>query len=161
MKPVARALALATQLGITMGFMTVGSVLGGLLVGTWVDREFGTRPLAALLFVLMGILAGLLGTVNLAQSTRQQLDTAATRQIELRVAFSARDLGRALLLVVALVVVTLLPVGLGLYLGLLLDRAIGISPVGTICLAAVGITVALVGVFHITRRAARRSGSQP
>jgi F0F1-type ATP synthase assembly protein I len=159
MKQVARALALATQLGVTMGLMTVGTVLAGLFLGTWVDRQFGTRPLATLLFVLMGTLAGLLGTVNLARSTMQQLNTAASQQVEARTAFSARALGRAIVLVVALIVVTLAPVGLGLYFGLQLDRATHSSPTYTIVLATVGIITALVGVFLVTVRAARRSVS--
>jgi ATP synthase protein I len=159
MKQVARALALATQLGVTMGLMTVGTVLAGLFLGTWVDRHFGTRPLATLLFVLMGMLAGLLGTINLAQSTMRQLNAAASQQVDARTAFSARALGRALFLVAALIAVTLAPVGLALYLGLQLDRAANSSPTYTIILAAVGVIVALVGVFLVTARAARRSVS--
>ncbi|MDI7276257.1 MAG: AtpZ/AtpI family protein, partial [Anaerolineae bacterium] len=132
MRNLLQPLALATQLGVTMGLMTVITVLAGLFIGSWVDRQLGTRPLATLLFLLLGIVAGLLGNVNLAQSTARQLNAAAAQRVQPRVAFSARDLGRALLLVIELVLVTLLPVGLGLWIGVQADRAAGTGPLFTI-----------------------------
>ncbi len=155
---VLQPLALATQLGVTMGLMTVITVLAGLLLGSWVDRQLGTRPLATLLFVILSIVAGLLGTVNLAQSTARQLNATAARRVQPRVAFSARDLGRALLLVIELVLVTLVPVGLGLWVGLQLDQAAGTGPVLTIAVAGLALICALLGVYLVTVRAGRRAG---
>jgi F0F1-type ATP synthase assembly protein I len=152
---ILQPLALATQLGVTMGLLTVFTALGGLLLGLWADRQMGTRPLAAILFVLAGVVAGLLGTVNLARSALRTLDAAAARKVQPRTSFSAADLGRALLLVVELSVVTLLPVGLGLWFGLRLDRAMDARPAFTIALAAVGLAIAVAGVFWVSLRAAK------
>jgi F0F1-type ATP synthase assembly protein I len=74
------------------------------------------------------------------------------------VAFSARDLGRALLLVIQLVLVTLVPVGLGLWVGLQLDQAAGTRPVLTIAVAGLALICALLGVYLVSVRAGRRAG---
>jgi len=158
MRGMIRPLALASQLGVTMGLLTVATVLASLLLGSWVDRQLGTRPLVTLIFVLIGVLVGMLGTINLAQSTLRELNSAAARRQAPRAAFSARDLGRALLLVAQLALVTLVPIGLGLALGIWLDRTAGARPAFTIVLALVGATVSLVAVFFVTGRASRRAG---
>lgn len=151
-------LALATQLGVTMGVMTVFTVLASLYLGSWVDRQFGTRPLATLLFILLGVLAGFLGTINLAQSTVRQINTAAAQEVRVRTAFLARDLGRALLLVLELALVTLVPNGLALWLGLWLDRATGSGPLFIILMTIISLIGALFAVFLIARGATRRAG---
>ncbi len=153
---ILRSLALATELGVTMGVMTVATVLAGLFLGSWLDRQLGTRPLATLLFILLGVLAGSLGTVNLARSTIRRLNSAAAEQVRARTAYRVHDLGRAMLLVLELSLVTLAPVGLALWLGLLLDRATGARPLFTVLLATVSTIGALVGVLVISMRAARR-----
>ena len=158
MKDTLRPLALATQLGVAMGLMTVCSVLLGLFMGSWVDGQLGTRPVATLLFILLGILAGSLGTINLARSTLRQLNAAAASRGVPRTAFSAADLGRALVLVAELIVMTLVPVGLALALGILLDRSLGTRPVVTIILATLSVILALFGVYVLATRAARRAG---
>jgi len=161
MRNLLRPLALASQLGVTMGLMAVATVLAGLFLGTWVDRQLGTRPMVTVTFVLVGVIIGLLGTINLAQSTLRELNSAAAHQIEPRTAFSARDLGRAFLLVLQLALVTLVPIGLGLALGLWLDRATGARPVFTVVLAVLGATTSLTAVFLVTGRASRRAGPNP
>lgn len=158
MRNILRPLVLASQLGVTMGLMTVATVLASLYLGAWVDRQLGTRPAATLIFVLAGVLAGLLGTINLAQSTVRDLNAAAAQNLQPRVAFSTRDLGRALLLVAQLALVTLVPIGLGLWLGLELDQVLGSRPIFTIVLVVVSATIALAAVFFVTRRAGRRAG---
>jgi F0F1-type ATP synthase assembly protein I len=159
MKGTLWPLALATQLGVTMGLMTVITVLAGLFLGSWVDRRFGTRPAATLLFILMAVLAGFLGTINLAQSTTRRINAAATQQVRARTAFLARDLSRAVVLVIELALVTLVPIGFALWLGLRVDRAVGSSPLFTIALSVVSIIAALVAVFLVARGAARRARS--
>lgn len=155
---ILRSLALATELGVTMGVMTIATVLAGLFFGIWLDRQLGTRPLATLLFICLGVLAGSLGTVNLAQSTVRRLNAATGRQEQARSAFRMRDLGRALLLVLEVALLTLVPVGLALWLGLTLDRAAGTRPIFTIALTAVSTIGALLGVYVVSARAARRRG---
>jgi len=141
-----------------MGLMTVATSLAGLYLGSWVDRHLNTRPLGTLIFVLASVLVGLLGTVHLAQSTVREVNAAAARNEQPRAAFSARDLGRALFLVVQLSLVTLIPIGLGLLLGLRLDEALGSRPVFIIVLLVVGSILSIAGVFLVTRRAGRRAG---
>lgn len=158
MKNLYRPLALATELGMTMGLMTVSTVLAGLFLGLWLDSQLGTRPLATLLFIGAGTVAGLLGTINLARSATRQIDAAVAQHGEARTAFTTRDLGRALLLVLQLIVATLVPVGAGLVVGFWLDRTLGSRPIFTIALAVMSIIGALVGVYFITARAARRAG---
>jgi len=158
MRGIIRPLALASQLGVTMGLLTVATVLASLFLGSWVDRQLGTRPLVTLVFVLVGVLVGMLGTINLAQATLRELNSASARNETPRAAFSVRDLGRALLLVAQLALVTLIPIGLGLALGLWLDQATGSRPVFTIALALVSATASLVAVFFVTGRASRRAG---
>ncbi len=157
MKTILRPLALATELGVTMGLMTVAAIVVGLFLGSWLDRQLGTRPIATLLFILIGVLVGTLGMINLALSATRELNAAAARQVAPRAAFRANDLGRALVLVLVLGLVTLVPVGLGLWLGLLLDRALGSRPVFTILLVLVSVIGSLLGVIILSRHAARRA----
>ena len=154
-------LVLATQLGVTMGLMTVVTVLAGLFLGSWVDRQLGTRPVAALLFISMAVVVGFLGTINLAQSTTRRINsTSAQPQVRIRTAFLARDLGRAMLLVGELALVTLVPIGFALWLGLRLDRALGTGSLFTIALSVLSLAGALVAAFLIARRSGRaRSAS--
>lgn len=155
MKGMRRPLVLATELGVTMGLMTVVTVLVGLFLGSWLDRQLGTRPIATLVFILLGVLSGFLGTLNLARSAARELNAAAAARVEPRRAFSGRALGRALLLVLQLVLVTLVPVMLSLWLGHLLDRTLGRTPLFTIVLAMVSVIGSLLGVYFITVRATR------
>jgi len=157
MKNMLRPLALATQLGMTMGVMTVSTVLIGLFLGSWLDRQLGTRPAATLLFILLGVLAGSLGTINLAQATLRQLNAAAADNTQPRTPFSTRDLGRAIGLVLELSLATLVPVGLGLALGLWLDRTLGTRPAFTISVSAVCVIVALLATYLIVMRTTQRT----
>ena len=52
-----RAAALAAE----FGFLVVGSMLGGVLVGLYLDRQMHTPPL----FFLLGLLTGLLFSIYL------------------------------------------------------------------------------------------------
>lgn len=158
MRGIIRPLALASQLGVTMGLLTVTTVLAGLFLGSWADRQLGTRPLMTLAFLLVGILVGVLGTINLAYSSLRELDSAAARNEEPRRVFSMRDLGQALLLVAQLALVTLIPVGLGLGLGTWLDRVAGAQPLFTIALTLISAAASLAAVLSVTRRASRRAG---
>jgi|SRR3954451_20432451 len=52
-----RAAALAAQ----FGFSVVGSLVGGVAVGLFLDRQFGTAPL----FFLLGLFGGLVSSIYL------------------------------------------------------------------------------------------------
>ena len=158
---VLRPLALATQLGVTMGLLTVVTAVGGLFLGLWLDSQLGTRPLATLILVLLGVLVGLLGTVNLARSAQRTLDAATAAQVRPRTSFTARDLGRALLLIVELAAVTLVPVGIALWLGRTLASAAGGVPALTVVLAVLGALIALAGVYLVSRQAWGMNSREP
>ena len=52
-----RAAALAAQ----FGFSVVGSLVGGVVIGRFLDQQFGTHPL----FFLLGLLGGLVSSIYL------------------------------------------------------------------------------------------------
>jgi len=155
MKTILRPLALATELGVTMGLMTVAAILVGLFLGSWLDRQLGTRPIATLLFILMGVLIGTLGMINLALSATRELNAAAVQQVAARRAFRWNDLGRALVLVLKLGLVTLVPIAVSLWLGPRLDRTLETQPAFTIVLLVLSVIGSLLGVVVISRRAIR------
>ncbi|MGQ9683422.1 MAG: AtpZ/AtpI family protein [Anaerolineae bacterium] len=158
---ILQPLALATQLGVTMGLLTVITAVGGLFLGLWIDRRLGTRPLATLILVLLGVLIGLLGTVNLARSAQRTLDAATAARVRPRTSFTARDLGRALLLIVELAAVTLVPIGITLWLGRILVPAAGGVPALTVVLAVLGALIALAGVYLVSRQAWGMNSREP
>jgi len=158
MKNVLRPLALATELGITMGLITVATVLAGLFLGSWVDRQLGTRPLATLLFILVGVAAGWLGSINLAISTIRRLNAAGPQSASLRSALVLRDLGRVSTLVVGMLLMTFLLLGAALFLGSWLDRALGSRPVFMVALLVLAVVASLVGDYWFARRVARSAG---
>ncbi|MEE9583964.1 MAG: AtpZ/AtpI family protein [Candidatus Brocadiales bacterium] len=43
-----------------LGFFMVGSIVGGYLVGSYLDSYLGTSPYLLLVFLLLGIMAGFL-----------------------------------------------------------------------------------------------------
>lgn len=43
---------------MSLGFFMVGSIVGGYLVGSYLDSRFGTAPKLMLVFSLMGIAVG-------------------------------------------------------------------------------------------------------
>jgi len=70
-KDIFRSLTLATQ----VGGMVVGSILGCLFLGLWIDNKLHTRPGATLLFLAVGTLVAIVGTYRLARSfIEQQLE---------------------------------------------------------------------------------------
>ncbi len=62
------SLALITQLGLTV----VLSILVGVVLGRWVDTQFGTGPWATLALSLIGILAGSAGVYRLVVTSIDQ-----------------------------------------------------------------------------------------
>lgn len=48
-------LTLVTQLGLVV----VGTILAGLVIGYFIDKKFGTSPVFTVVFIVVGIAAGL------------------------------------------------------------------------------------------------------
>lgn len=69
-------LALISQLGFTM----VGSILLGLLVGLWIDHQFGTGPWATLGLTLLGVIVGSVGVYRLISDSVEQTTEARQRK---------------------------------------------------------------------------------
>ena len=51
------AVGLAVRLGLTMG----GSVIAGVLLGFWLDRQAGTEPWLLILLTVAGVVGGFIG----------------------------------------------------------------------------------------------------
>ena len=61
---------------VTLGSTIVGSIVGGLLLGLWLDSVAGTSPL----FLLLGLLFGIMGAgAALISSGRSSSDERVTR----------------------------------------------------------------------------------
>lgn len=153
---ILRPLILATELGTTMGFVTVCTIGTGLIAGIWLDRFLDTRPLATLLCLLLSMLAGLLGMVDLAQSSARRVGIAGVRLQALWFAFSLRDLTHALSLVSLIVVATLGAVAGSLLLGLWLDRALSCRPIFTVLSVTLGTLSAMAAAAMVARSILRR-----
>jgi F0F1-type ATP synthase assembly protein I len=154
MKRLGQIVGLATELGMAMGLTAASLVVLGLLAGRWIDERLGTSPVASLLLIVAGAIAGQLAIYRLAlRSTRRLSSTgeqkALTQGVLANETLSA--LGFALRLLVLMVAPTL--VGLGL--GLLLATRLGTSGLPVPILALFGFAVGLYGAFRLAR--ARRS----
>jgi ATP synthase protein I len=55
----------------SIGFQLVFAVFIGLAIGVWLDSKFGTFPYLALVFMIMGVIAGFL---NYYRFVRRQQD---------------------------------------------------------------------------------------
>jgi ATP synthase protein I len=67
-RDVFSSLTLATQ----VGGMVVVSTLGCLFLGLWIDSKLHTRPLATLIFIVLGTLVAIAGIYRLARSFIEQ-----------------------------------------------------------------------------------------
>lgn len=61
-------LALISQLGVTM----VGSILLGVVLGLFIDRQFGTAPWGILGFTVLGVIVGGVGVYRMISDSVQQ-----------------------------------------------------------------------------------------
>ena len=66
MKRFSQIIGAATELGLTMGLMAAGLIVAGLSLGRWLDSRLGTNPLATLLLLVAGAIAGQIAIYRLA-----------------------------------------------------------------------------------------------
>jgi F0F1-type ATP synthase assembly protein I len=66
------ALALIGQLG----FIMVACILGGFLVGMYLDRQLGTSPLVTILALLAGVAGGMVAVYRLVVKSIDRQDRA-------------------------------------------------------------------------------------
>lgn len=145
MKRLGHQVQLATELGLTMGLMAAGWTVLGLWLGIKLDARLGTQPIATLLLLLAGAAAGQLSLIRLVARARPQLSADAPH------AFSAAEGLRTLRMAVLLLMLLIVPITVGLLLGVWLDDQLGTRPVLTLVLALAGMLVGLFGVLRIAR----------
>jgi len=147
MKRPSRDLQLATELGVTMGLMAAGLTMLGLWLGIQVDARLGTRPIATLVLLLGGAVAGQLSLFRLAGRARRTLESDATHVLSRRDALQA---ARTALVLLALLIA---PPLTGLLVGVWLDARIGTQAVLTLVLSVGGLGVGRSGCSGRSRGA--------
>ncbi len=146
---VAQALARATQLGLTIGLITVVSSLGGMFLGLWVDGQLQTRPWGALLLTIVGVLAGSVSTYRLAFSIVERAQLVP--EGEQPAVLTLKDVQRTLWLAARIWSVLSGSIFLSLLVGWWLDSWLGIRPCLTVILLFLGLGGGSVGVYLLTR----------
>lgn len=67
------------QRAMGLGFFMVGSVVGGYLVGNYLDSRFGTAPRLMLTFLFLGIASGFLEFYRVAKKLQEEEEKARKR----------------------------------------------------------------------------------
>ncbi len=145
MKRLGHDLQLATELGLSMGLMAAGWTLLGLWLGIRLDDRLGTQPIATLLLLLAGVAAGQLSMLRVVARARQRLGTDAKHVM------SASDAVRVLRTAIAILLLLVVPVPLGLVLGVWLDARLGTRLVFTLLLSMGCLGAGLYGAVRIAR----------
>lgn len=143
MKRWGHLVGVATELGITMGLIAAALVFLGLVVGRWVDAKLGLGSLATILFLLAGAAAGQIAIYRLARRAARLLSVDAQHAVTPRQAVSTLGLAFRALALIAL------PVLLGLFLGVWLDRLLQTRILLTLLLALSGLIAGLVGTVRL------------
>ena len=66
----------ALQRAIGLGFFMVGSIVGGYLVGSYLDSRFGTAPWLMLVLLFMGIISGFLEFYRVTKKIQEESNKA-------------------------------------------------------------------------------------
>ena len=148
MKRLGRTIGLASELGLAMGLTASGFVVVGLLLGRWVDARLGTRPVATLVSLVAGAIIGQIAIYRLAMRSTRRLSTLGDG--DETVARISTSFGKA----AQVLGLMLLPVVVGLGLGLVADALLGTGARLTVALPILG---SVVGLF-LSVRAARKGG---
>jgi len=154
---ILQALARATQLGLSMGLITVFTSLGGLFLGLWVDGKLGTRPWATLVLTVVGVLAGSVSTYRMAHAivARAELVTEGEQPTVLTLKDVRSTLGLAARIWFTLAGSILL----SLLVGWWIDTQLGIRPCLTVILTFVGLGGGSVGVYLLARGKGNKEGT--
>jgi hypothetical protein len=148
MKRLGPIVGAATELGLTMGLTAAGLVAAGLMLGRWLDRLWGTSPVASILCLVGGAVAGQVALYRLARSSATRLAEPQRRLSLGRDGLSAAGLALGVL---ALLV---LPGLAGLGIGLLAGGPGWLTP----ALVIIGFGLGLVGILVLLRRRAAPAG---
>ncbi len=143
MKRLGHLLGVATELGITRGLIAAALVLLGLWVGRWLDSRLGISPVATILFLLAGAVAGQLAIYRLAKRSAKLLSADTEHALTARQAAGALGMALRMLALIAL------PVLFGLLLGVWLDQLLQTRVLLTLLLALGGFVAGLVGTVRL------------
>ncbi|MBN1402741.1 MAG: AtpZ/AtpI family protein [Anaerolineae bacterium] len=145
MKRLGQIVGLATELGMGMGLTAASLVILGLVAGRWLDDRLGTDPVASILLILAGAIAGQLAIYRLAMRSSRALSSEGRHGAIAQETLSA--LGFALRLLGLMVAPTLI----GLGAGLALDARLATGGLALLILALSGFGVGLYGAFRLVR----------
>jgi F0F1-type ATP synthase assembly protein I len=145
MKRLGQIIGVATELGMGMGLTAASLVILGLVAGRWIDARLGTSPVASILLILAGAIAGQLAIYRLALRSTAHLSVDGQPRALARETLSA--LGFALRLLGVMVA----PILLGLGLGLALDARLGTTGLALLILALSGFGLGLYGALRLVR----------
>jgi len=62
--------------GIAIAFEFTGSIVGGAILGWWIDRWLGTEPWLMLLWLALGLIAGFRGVIRAVQRADRAAEAA-------------------------------------------------------------------------------------
>ncbi len=143
MKRTGHLIGMATELGITMGLIGAALVLLGLWAGRWLDAKLSTGPLATVLFLLAGAVAGQLAVFRLAKRSARMLAADSKHALTARQAAGTLSMAFRALALIAL------PVLAGLLLGVWLDSLLQTRILMTLLLTLGSFMAGLVGTVRL------------
>lgn len=143
MKRWGHILGPATELGATMGLASAGLVVGGLLLGRWLDARLGTRPWATFFLLVIGAVLGQVAIYRLAIASIQSLSGDTSDALNARATLARIGFALQVLALIAL------PGVLGLVLGIWIDRLLGTRFVVTLSLVFAGLAAGLAGAIRL------------
>ncbi|MEA3408436.1 MAG: AtpZ/AtpI family protein [Chloroflexota bacterium] len=151
MKRLGRTVALASQLGISMGLMGAGVMVLGLLAGKWVDARWGTAPFATMFCTLAGALAGQIAIYRWVKH-------AVSRLPEQEHVYQLPDVFSALRLAVKTLALMIVPVLVGIGTSFLITQKGRNRIIVTLISALVGLVAGLAGSLHAARSVGGEQG---
>jgi len=139
------ALGQGTELGMTMGLTSAGCVVLGLFAGRWIDAKLGTSPVATVLLLISGAVAGQLALYRLATRTTRQLSDDPEARM------SRRDGLKAIGVALGGLALVTVPAVMAILLGLWLDNLAGTSALITIVLVVGSLIGGIYGMLKLFR----------
>lgn len=138
-----RAIGLATELGLSMGLLSAGLVLLGLVLGRAIDARFASAPWGTLLCMVAGAVAGQVASFRLVRRSVGRLSSQD--------AAHALDVGSnldAILLAAQALLLLVVPGLIGIASGIYIDRLAGTKVLFTLLLT---LGTSALGGWGLTR----------
>jgi hypothetical protein len=149
MKRLGRTVALASELGISMGLMAAGFMVLGLFGGKWIDSQLGTMPFATIFLTIAGAIAGQIAIYRLVRRSVSRLTEQKERIYQLPDVFSA------LMLAVRTLALMIVPTLAGIGVGFASTEKGRTRIIVTLVFALGGLAAGFVGSLHMARSVAQ------